>query len=164
MVHKIIGAAWIRIQAYMYRLLAVLGIHLHPRDKDLVDVFGEKRRAFESIRLMLMEDRHLGYVSGERIRVIGEQSWRYEDDPGISQDRWKQYRELFLQTRVVAVSHVSDNITMRVSTRGSSSKGFVWSPAHPVLTSRLEYYPLSPEMHAHIVLDDLWYIYYGWDS
>jgi len=154
----------LRVQAACFRALACLGIHVHPRDEELVARFSGDREVFEAIRAMLCEDSHLGYLGHSRIRVIGEARARTQDDPGISPERWDRYRQLMRQIGVVAVSHVGHTITMRVSTRGRSSKGFVHSPAHRVVVSSLERYPLPPEQHAHLILDEPWHVYFGWES
>lgn len=160
--HKFLDTA--RSQAAWFRLLARLGIHLHPRDAELVARFHRKRGSFEQIRAMLGEDSHIGYISHVKTRVAGEDRWRTQDDPGISLERWDSYRRFLQELEVFAVSHVGDTITMRVSTTGLSSKGFVYSPAHRVVVSSLEFYPMPPERHAHLVLEEPWHIYYGWES
>jgi hypothetical protein len=152
------------VQAACYRTLARVGIHVHPRDKVLVARFHGRRGLFEEIRTMLCEDSHLTYVGHSRTRVAGEAQARSPRDPGIPLDRWNRYRNLMREVGVVAVSHVGDRITMRVSTCGNSSKGLVYSPAHRVVVSSLERYPLPPEQHAHLILDGPWHVYYGWDT
>jgi hypothetical protein len=152
------------VQAACFRTLARIGIHVHPRDEALVARFRSKRRVFEEIRTMLCEDSHLTYVGHARTRVAGEVQARTQENPGVSPERWDRYRELMREVGVVAVSHVGNAITMRVSTRGSSSKGFVHTPSHRVVVSSLERYPLPPERHAHLVLDEPWHVYFGWES
>lgn len=154
----------VKIQAALFRLLARLGIHLHPRDAELVKRFHQNREDFERFRAMIGVDSHLGYVGHEKTRITGEGRWRSQEDPGIALERLEQYRQLLRELGVFAVSHVGDTITMRVSTTGLSSKGFVYSPAHRVVVSSLELYPLPPENHAHLVLDEPWHLYYGWDA
>ena len=154
----------VSLQAGLFRILARLGIHVHPRDADLVGRFHRNRNVFDNIRTMLAEDSHLGYVGHEKTRVIGESRWRTPEEPGISSQRWDRYRMLLQEVGVYSVSHVGDTITMRVSTYGSSSKGFVCSPAHADVVLNLEFYPLTPEQHAHLILDEPWHVYYGWDS
>lgn len=151
------------VQAACFRILARLGVHVHPRDAELAARFRRNREIFETIRTMLYEDSHLAYVGHWKTRVTGENQARTLDDPGIPAERWDRYRQLMRDLGVVAVSHVGDTITMRVSTRGSSSKGFVCSPAHRVVVASLEQHPLPPEQHAHLVLDGPWHVYYGWE-
>jgi hypothetical protein len=152
------------IQAACFRTLARLGVRVHPRDAELVARFDRNRGVFETIRTMLCEDSHLTYVGYLKTRVAGEDRARTPENPGIPPERWDRYRQLMREVGVIAVSHVGDTITMRVSTCGSSSKGIVYSPAHRVVVSSLERYPLPPEQHAHLILDEPWHIYYGWES
>jgi hypothetical protein len=152
------------VQAAWFRTLARLGIHVHPRDAELVARFHRLREIFESIRSMLCEDSHLTYVGHAKTRVAGEIPARTPENPGIPHERWDRYRQLMREVGVVAVSHVGDTITMRISTCGSSCKGVVHSPAHRVVVSSLERYPLPPEQHAHLILDEPWHVFYGWDT
>jgi hypothetical protein len=152
------------VQAAWFRNLARLGIHVHPRDAELVARFHGRRDLFESIRTMLSEDSHLAYVGHSKTRITGEDQARTPENPGIPPERWNRYRQLMREAGLFAVSHVGDSITMRVSTCGSSCKGIVHSPAHRVVVSSLERYPLPPEQHAHLILDEPWYVFYGWDS
>ena len=151
-------------QAVFFRTLARLGFHLHPRDAELVGRFRSHRKAFDGIRMMLLEDSHLGYVGFEKTRLIGENAWRPPKNPGITQERWNRYKALLEEVGARAASHVGDTVTLRMSTSGSSSKGIVHSPAHRVVVVDLERYPLPAQRHAHLVLDAGWYVYYGWDS
>lgn len=112
---------------------------------------------------MLANDAHLGYVGAHRTRVIGENRWRSEQDPGIPLERWGRYRSLLRQIGVGAISHVGETITMRVSTTGRASKGFVYRPSNRVLVSSLDQYPLPPEKHAHRLLEGSWHLYLGWE-
>ena len=152
------------LQAAWFRSLAKLGIHVHPRDVELQARFHRQREIFESIRTMLCEDKHLVYLGQTRTKVIGEDRPRPPGNPGISIKRWDQYRKLMREADIFAVSHVGDTITMRVSTRGNSCKGIVYSPAHRVVMPSLECYPMPPEQHAHLILDEPWHVYYGWDT
>jgi len=152
------------IQAGWFRSLARAGIHVHPRDEELVVRFRGKRSVFEEIRTMLCEDSHLTYVGHATTRVAGELEARTAADPGVPMARWARYRDLMREVGVFAVSHVGDTITMRVSTSGNSSKGLVYSPAHRILVSSLERHPLTPEQHAHLILQGSWHLYYGWEA
>lgn len=154
----------IRVQAAAYRILARLGIHLHPRDRMLTRRFHEMRNQLEQLKAMLGEDAHVGFISKEKTRVTGEDRWRDRENPAVPMDRWAIYCTLLEAVGASAVSHVGTTVTLRLSTRGLSCKGFVWSPAHRVLVPSLEAYPIPPEEHAHILLDDQWHIFYGWDS
>jgi hypothetical protein len=152
------------VQATWFRALAHLGIHVHPRDAELVARFHGKREIFETLRTMLYEDAHLTYVGHAKTRVAGEIPARTPDNPGVPTERWDRYRQLMREAGLFAVSHVGNTITMRVSTHGSSSKGIVYSPAHRVVVSSLENFPLPPEQHAHLIIDEPWHVYYGWDT
>jgi len=154
----------IAFQATWFRLLAKLGIHVHPRDRDLIARFHRQRELFESIRAMLSEDRHLVYLGHTRTKLNGEDQPRPAENPGISLERWNHYRRMMREADIFAVSHVGDTITMRVSTRGNSCKRIVHSPAHRFVVTSLECYPMSPEQHAHLILDEPWHVYYGWDT
>ncbi len=152
----------IGIQIFLYRFLARIGVHLHTRDQEIADRFHRRRENFERIKAMLFEDSRIGYIDHNKTRIIGEDNWRVADNPGITIYRWAEYRDLLSQLGVIAVSHVGETLTMRISNCGSSSKGIVYCPAHRVLVSSLELYPLPPEKHAHILLQEPWHIYYGW--
>jgi len=154
----------INLQAAWFRTLAKLGIHVHPRDVELQTRFFRQRHVFESIRAMLCEDEHLVYLGYTRTKLKGEDQPRPAENPGISPERWDHYRRLMREADIFAVSHIGDTITFRVSTRGNSCKGIVYSPAHRVVVSSLERYPMPLEQHAHLVLEEPWHVYYGWDT
>jgi hypothetical protein len=153
----------IRSQVLAFRLLARIGFHVHPRDRDMIEHFRQHCQEFELLLEMMRDDNNLGYVGPTKIRVIGENEWRSKSDPPLTPKRWKTYRRLFETLSIEGASHVGQSFTMRISTAGASSKGVVYQPAHRVLVRSLENFPTPPEMHAHIMLDEPWHVYYGWD-
>ena len=154
---------WPVIQAAVFRFLAKFHLHVHPRDTVLKAKFFRHRKAFEALRSMLEQDSFLGYVSDKKFRTVNDVVWQRNANSYLENQRWDEYRRSLKELGVMAVSHVGQTITMRVSNAGTSSKGFAWRPHHTCLVDSLEDYPITDKYHAHIKLDDQWYTYYGWE-
>jgi hypothetical protein len=144
------------------RLLGKIGIRVHPTDAEMIAVFGKHRQALETIQKLLHEDRKIIYLDRNEGRLHGAHDPQPYSGMGVPMERLGQYRSCMSDARVEAVSRQRETITFRVSVSGRSSKGFVYAPEEPILRNSLDDHPCTVQGHAHVSLEEEWYIYYGW--
>jgi hypothetical protein len=151
------------VLAAFLRTASRVGFDAHPRDQALRSRFFEQRHHFEEVRAMLLDDAHIAFLGTDQIYVRDEEGTRRSEDGAIPSSRLARYRYLMDTIGLMAMSEANGTITCRVSTFGTTAKGFVFHPDGPVMMDQLDSHPRNDADHAHVWLDGEWHLYYGWD-
>ena len=140
----------------------------HPSDAFMIDNFSKHRALFE--RLVAMSN-----IDKEIVRLTPDFTYP-EKSPGLTADRWQEYRELFrlIGSRNGIARYEAElpgAVFVLYSDKGlvvgGSSKGYVYSvaPLEPLLET-LDEPPadLQSNVKAYRSIEDGWYIFYSWDD
>ena len=140
----------------------------HPSDASMIRNFVQHRAIFD--QLVSMSD-------GDKSLVRLAPTFTYpENPPGLSAERWQQYRKLFREigsTNGICryESDLPGAVLVLYSDKGlvtgGSSKGYVYSPM-PLEPhyANLDDPPhdLASNVKAYRRIDERWYIFYEWDD